>query len=236
MSWNGELGERLFERQREVAVELARLKPNVVVAVGSGDIRAAKEANASIPIVMVNGGDAIGSGFVVSLARPGGNITGFSTLRPELSGKRLDILKEIVPQSLAHGRLRKHKQLGLRASVEEIELAAAVSGVKLQFLDIQSPKDFETAFQAATKVRAQAVLVRVPGPTLGARRAHFPELAAKNRLPAMYERAEECREVGGLMSYGLNTYDSYRRAATYVDKILKGRQARRYASGAADKV
>ena len=84
---------------------------------------------------------------------------------------------------------------------KEIELAAAVSGVKLQFLDIQSPKDFETAFQAATKVRAQAVLVRVPGPTLGARRAHFPELAVKNRLPAMYERAEDV-EVGGLMSYG----------------------------------
>ena len=104
---------------------------------------------------------------------------------------------------------------------KEIELAAAVSGVKLQFLDIQSPKDFETAFQAATKVRAQAVLVRVPGPTLGARRAHFPELAAKNRLPAMYERAEDV-EVGGLMSYRPEHLRLYRRAATYVDKILKG--------------
>ena len=215
------LGERLLERQREVAVELARLKPDVVVAVGSGDIRAAKEANAAIPIVMVNGGDAVGSGFVASLARPGGNITGLSTLRPELSGKRLDILKEIVPNLSRMAVFASTNSSDYAQVSKEIELAAAVSGVKLQFLDIQSPKDFETAFQAATKGRAQAVLVRVPGPTLGTRRAHFPELAAKNRLPAMYERAEDV-EVGGLMSYGLNTYDSYRRAATYVDKILKG--------------
>ena len=100
-------------------------------------------------------------------------------------------------------------------------MAAGVSGVKLQFVDIQSPKDFATAFQAATKVRAQAVLVRVPGPILGARRTHFPELAVRNRLPAMYRTGRRCRSRGA-MSYGLNSYDSYRRAATYVDKILKG--------------
>ena len=215
------LGERLFERQRQVAVELARLKPHVVVAVGSGDIRAAKEANTSIPIVMVNGGDAVGSGFVASLARPEGNITGLSTLRPELSGKRLDILKEIVPNLSRMAVFASTNSSDYAQVSKEIELAAAVSGVKLQFLDIQSPKDFETAFQAAAKVRAEAVLVRVPGPTLGARRAPFLELAVKNRLPAMYERAEIV-ELGGLMSYGLNSYDSYRRAATYVDKILKG--------------
>ena len=214
------IGRATIRAQRQVAVELARLKPHVVVAVGSGDIRAAKEANTSIPIVMVNGGDAVGSGFVASLARPEGNITGLSTLRPELSGKRLDILKEIVPNLSRMAVFASTNSSDYAQVSKEIELAAAVSGVKLQFLDIQSPKDFETAFQAAAKVRAEAVLVRVPGPTLGARRAPFLELAVKNRLPAMYERAEIV-ELGGLMSYGLNSYDSYRRAATYVDKILK---------------
>ena len=144
---------------------------------------------------MVNGGDPVGSGFVASLARPGGNITGLSTLRPELSGKRFDILKEVVPNLSRVAVFASTNSSDYGQVSKEIELATAVFGVKLQFLDIQSPKDFETAFQAATKVRAEAVLVRVPGPTLGARRAHFPELAAKNRLPAMYERAEDV-EVG----------------------------------------
>ena len=201
----------------------SRLKVDVIVAGGSGDIRAAKEASTTIPIVMISGGDAVGSGLVASLARPGGNITGLATLRPELSGKRLELLKEIVPgvsrvavfvssTSADHGQLLK-----------ELDLAAGALGVKLQSLDIQSPKDFESAFRDAAKGRAKAVLVRVPGPILSPHRTKVAQLAVKSRLPVIYESAEEV-EAGGLMSYGLNTNDSYRRAATYVDKILKGRK------------
>ena len=209
------------DRQRAMAAELARLKVEVIVAVGTGDIRAAKEASATVPIVMVSGGDAVGSGLVASLARPGGNITGLATLRPELSGKRLELLKEIVPKLsrvalFASSNSADHAQLS-----KEVEIAAGAFGVKLQSLDILTPKDFETAFRDAAKGRAEAVLVRVPGPILTPRRRDVAELAVKNRLPAIYENSEEV-EAGGLMSYGPNANERYRRAATYVDKILKG--------------
>ena len=209
------------DRQRPLAAELARLNVDVIVAVGSGDIRAAKEASATIPIVMISGGDAVGSGLVASLARPGGNITGLATLRPELSGKRLELLKEINPKLsrvavFVSARSADHGQL-----LKELDLASGTLGVKLQSLDIQSPEDFESAFRDAAKGRAEAVLVRVPGSILFAHRTKVLQLAVKGRLPAIYESAEEV-EAGGLMSYGLNTNDSYRRAATYVDKILKG--------------
>jgi putative ABC transport system substrate-binding protein len=211
------------DNQRALATELARLKVDVIVAVGTGDIRAAKEASSTIPIVMVSGGDAVGSGLVASLARPGGNITGLATLRPELSGKRLELLKEIVPglgrvAVFVSSNSSDHTQL-----LKELDLAAGAFGVKLQPLDIQSPKDFESAFRDAAKGRAEAVLVRVPGPILSPYRTKVAQLAAKIRLPVIYESAVEV-EAGGLMSYGLNTNDLYRRAAAYVDKILKGRK------------
>ena len=214
-------GEGKRDRQRAVAAELACLNVDVIVAVGSGDIRAAREATATIPIVMINGGDAVGSGFVASLARPGGNVTGLSTLRPELMGKRLELLKEIVPKLsrvavFASSNSRDYEQV-----LKELELAAGAFGVKLQSLNILSPKDIETAFQAAGKGRAEAVLVRVPGPILSPHRTEVAEFAVKSRLPAIYESAEVV-EVGGLMSYGLSTTDRYRRVAAYVDKILKG--------------
>ena len=209
------------DRQRAMAAELARLKVEVIVAVGTGDIRAAKEASATVPIVMVSGGDAVGSGLVASLARPGGNITGLATLRPELSGKRMELLTEIIPRLsrvavFASSNSADHAQLS-----KEVEIAAGAFGVKLQSLDILTPKDFETAFRDAAKGRAEAVLVRVPGPILTPRRRDVAELAVKNRLPAIYENSEEV-EAGGLMSYGPNANERYRRAATYVDKILKG--------------
>ena len=222
MEWRLWDGKR--DRQRAMAAELARLKVDVIVAVGSGDIRASKEATATIPIVMISGGDAVGSGLVASLARPGGNITGLATLRPELSGKRLELLKEIVPRIsrvavLVSAMSSDHAQL-----LKELDLAAGAFGVKLQSLDIQSPRDFDSAFRDAAKGRAEAVLVRVPGPILSPQRTKAAQLAVKSRLPAIYESAEEV-EAGGLMSYGLNINDSYRRAATYVDKILKGAKA-----------
>ena len=209
------------ERQRALVAELLRLKVDIIVAVGGGDVGIAKEATATIPIVMVQGGDPVGSGFVASLARPGGNITGLATLRPELSGKRLELLKEVAPKLsrvalFASSASPEHAQV-----LKEAELAAGTLAVKLQFLDIRSPKDFETSFQAALKARAEAILVRVRGPILSPYRKEFAELAVKNRLPVIYEGAEEV-EAGGLMSYGVNFLDLYRRAATYVDKILKG--------------
>jgi ABC-type uncharacterized transport system substrate-binding protein len=219
IEWRSSEGNR--ERQRALVAELLRLKVDVIVAVGAGDISIAKEATAAIPIVMVQGGDPVRSGFVTSLARPGGNITGLATLRPELSGKRLELLKEVVP-SLSRVALFASSASPDHGQVfKEAELAASVLGVKLQSLDIRSPKDFETSFQAALKGRAEAILVRVRGPILSPHRKEFAELAVKSGLPAIYEGIEEV-EAGGLMSYGVNFTELYRRAATYVDKILKG--------------
>jgi putative tryptophan/tyrosine transport system substrate-binding protein len=221
IEWPSSEGNR--DRQRALVAELVGLKVDVIVAVGAGDVRIAKDATATIPIVMVQGGDPVGSGFVASLARPGGNITGLATLRPELSGKRLELLTEIVPKLsrvalFASSASPDHAQV-----LKEAELAAGALGVKLQSLDIRSPKDFETSFQAALKGRAEAVLVRVRGPILSPNRTQFTEHAVKSRLPAIYEGVEEV-EAGGLMSYGVSFPDLYRRAAVYVDKILKGRK------------
>src|SRR6266576_6434490 len=132
------------DRQRPLAAELVRLKVDVIVAVGSGDIRAAKEASATIPIVMISGGDAVGSGFVASLARPGGNITGLATLRPELSGKRLELLKEIVPRLSRVAVFVNSTSQDYAQVSKELDLAAGPLGVKLQYLDILNPKDVET--------------------------------------------------------------------------------------------
>jgi putative ABC transport system substrate-binding protein len=214
-------GERNRDRQRALAAELVRLKVALIVAGGSGDIRAAKEATSTIPIVMVNSGDAVGSGFVASLARPGGNITGLATLRPELSGKRLELLKEIVPRLTRVAYIATSGSGDQTQIVKELEVAAKPLAVRLHHLEIHGPKDFESAFQAAAKERAEAILFRVAGPIISPHRKAVADLAIKSRLPAMYEDAQEV-EAGGLLSYGVNDLDLYRRAATYVDKILKG--------------
>jgi putative ABC transport system substrate-binding protein len=198
-----------------------RLKVDVIVTVGSGDTRAAKEATATIPIVMIQAGDPVGSGFVASLARPGGNITGLANFRPELSGKRLELLKEIVPKLSRVAIFLGPTSADYVQVLKELDLAAGPLGMKLQHLDIRSPKDFEIAFQTAAKGRADAVLVRVPGPIISPHRTEVAVLASKHRLPVIYDRKEEV-EAGGLMSYGVSVADLHRRAATYVDKILKG--------------
>ena len=178
--------EGKLDRNPALAAELVRLKVDVIVAAGSGEIRAAKEATNEIPIIMVRGGDPVASGFVGSLARPGGNVTGLATLRPELSGKRLELLKEIVPK-LSRVAVFASSTSGDHTLVtKEIELAAERLGVKIQHFDIRK-LDPETLFREAVTARVEAVLFRVPGPFLNPRRTQFAALAQKSRLPVIYE-------------------------------------------------
>jgi putative ABC transport system substrate-binding protein len=204
-----------------LAAELVRLKVDVIVTGGAGATRPAKEATSTIPIVMAQDTDPVGNGFVASLARPGGNITGLATFYPELSGKRLEILKEIIPRLSIVAVLTTSTSQASRQSLKETELAAGALGVKLQYLDVVDLKDIETAFRTAGKRRADAVLVMVEGPATNSHRKEFADLAANSRLPAIYSRREYV-EAGALMSYGVSIDDMDRRAATYVDKILRG--------------
>jgi putative tryptophan/tyrosine transport system substrate-binding protein len=164
--------------------------------------------------------DPVGTGFVTSLARPGGNITGLSTLSPEISGKQLELLKEIVPKLSRVAVFGTSTNPGNAQSLKETELAAGAFKVQLQYLDVIDPKDIEAAFRAASKGRADAVLVLVSS-VLNSQRTRVVDLAVKSQLPAIYPFVEFL-EVGGLMTYGTNFADLWRRAATYVDKILKG--------------
>ena len=210
--------EGKLDRLPALAAELVRLKVDVIIAGSPQATRSAKQATSTIPIVMAFDDDPVRQGFVTSLARPGGNVTGLATLAPEISGKQLEILKEIVPNLSRVAVLSNISANTLFRG--EVESPAAAFGVKLQYLDVANPKDFETAFRAASKGHAQAVLV-LPGPVINAQRKQIAELTAKNRLPAIFP-SPEYLDVGGLMSYGASVADSYHRAATYVDKILKG--------------
>jgi len=212
--------EGKLDRLPALVAELVRLKVEVIITGGPQATRAAKEATSTIPIVMANVGDPVGEGFVASLARPGGNITGLSALAPELSGKRLEILREVVPKFYRVAVLGTATGPSNAQALREIELAARAFGVKVQYLDVQNLKDIDTAFRAASKERADAVIT-LGGGILVSQRAQIVELAAKNRLPAIYHQGRFA-EDGGLMYYGVNLLDLNRRAATYVDKILKG--------------
>jgi putative ABC transport system substrate-binding protein len=210
------------DRARMLATELVRLKVDVIVTTGSGATRAAKEATSTIPIVMAQDPDPVGNGFVASLARPGGNITGLSNLGPELSGKRLELLKEVIPGLTRVAVFGTSTFPGNAQILRETELAAGALMVQLQYIDVLDPKDIETAFRAASKGRAEAVLV-LAGGVFTSRRTQLAALAVKSRLPAIYY-ATEFVEDGGLMTYGANRAELHRRAAIYVDKILKGRK------------
>jgi putative tryptophan/tyrosine transport system substrate-binding protein len=212
--------EGKLDRLRELAAELVRLKLDVIVTAGPTVTRAVKEATVTIPIVMAFDTDPVGNGFVASLGRPGGNITGLSALSPEISGKQLELLKETVPGLSRVAVLGNSNEPANPQSLREIELAAGAFGVKLQYLDVLGPKDIETVFRAASKGRADAVLV-LPSAVLNFQRKQIADLAVKSRLPAIYYTPEWV-EDGGLMSYGVSSTDLYRRAAIYVDKILKG--------------
>jgi putative tryptophan/tyrosine transport system substrate-binding protein len=212
--------EGKLDRLPALAAELVRLKVDIIVSAGPTVTRAAKKANITIPIVMGFDDDPVGSGFIVSLARPGGNITGLSTLSPGLSGKQLELLNEIVPRLLRVAVIGSSTHPGTAQSLKEMELAAPAFGVQIQYLEVQRPKDIETVFGEARKGRADAVLV-LTSVTTNSHRKQIVELASKQRLPAIYYTAEWV-EAGGLLTYGASFPDLFRRAAVYVDKILKG--------------
>jgi putative ABC transport system substrate-binding protein len=212
--------EGKIDRLHALVAELVRLKAEVIVTSGPTVTHAAKEATKTLPIVFTQEGDPVASGFVASFARPAGNITGLSTFGPELSGKRLELLKEIVPRLsrvavLGTSSIESHA----RFSKQHQSIAGALR-LQLQYLDVLSSKDIETAFRAATKGHADALLV-LAGPVLTPQRTQVVELAAKSGLPAIYNFSAFV-DAGGLMTYGVSQSDLSRRAATYVDKILKG--------------
>jgi putative ABC transport system substrate-binding protein len=209
--------EGKVDRLSELATELVRIKINVIVAVRAPAIRAAKQATAVIPILMLGPGDPIAEGFVASLARPGGNITGLSSFSTELNGKRLELLKEVVPKIT---RVAVISGQPSHPGLKDAEAAARSLRLQLQPLVMASASDLESIFEAAITGRAEGFIL-LPGPYTESHRKRLIDLARKNRLPAMYE-AREFVHLGGLMSYGVNLADLFRRAATYVDKILKG--------------
>jgi len=212
--------EGQLNHMNELAAELVRLKVDVIVTIGPAATRPAKEATHAIPIVMGVDDDPVGNGFVASLARPGGNITGLASLAPEIGGKQLELLKEIVPRLSRVAVLGTSTQPGNAQSLREAEVAAGALAVKLQYLDVLSPKDIEPVFRTASNGRAEAVLV-LRASVFFSHRKQIVDLAAKRQLPAMYYTTEYVEE-GGLMTYGVSITDLFRRAATYVDKILKG--------------
>jgi putative ABC transport system substrate-binding protein len=212
--------EGKFDRLPDLAAELVRLKVDLILTGGPQATRPAKKATATIPIVMAFDSDPVGNGFVASLARPGGNVTGLSALSPEISGKQLELLKEIVPKLSRVAVLGNSAEPANAPALRETEVAAGAFGVQLQYLDLLGPKDIETAFRAANKGRAEAALV-LTSPIIFSQRTQVVDLAAKSRLPAIYWSPEFVEE-GGLMTYSVSFTDFFRRAATYVDKILKG--------------
>jgi putative ABC transport system substrate-binding protein len=207
-----------LDRSRELAAELVRLKVEVIVTGGPAATRSAKDATTAIPIVMAQDSDPVGNGFVATLARPGGNITGLSALYTEINGKRLELLKEIVPRLSRVAVYGSSSEPGHARARRETQLAAEVLAVQLQYLDVRGPADLETAFRAANQGRADAVLMLF-GPIFSLHQ--LATLAIKSRLPVMTASIEAV-QAGGLVSYGVNVTDLVRRAAFFVDKILKG--------------
>jgi putative tryptophan/tyrosine transport system substrate-binding protein len=220
IDWRSAEGK--FDRLPALAAELVRLRVDIIVSAGPAPTRALKDATTTIPIVFAQEGDPVADGLVATLARPGGNITGLSGLAPELSRKRLELLKEIIPRLSRVLVFRTSTQPGNAQMLKELDLAAGALKVKLEYLDVLDPKYIETAFQTAVKGRAEAVLMMVAGAVTGGHRKEIVELAVKNRLPVIYA-SPGMVDSGGLMSYGVNINDLDGRAATYVDKILKGR-------------
>jgi putative ABC transport system substrate-binding protein len=215
--------EGSLDRLPELAMELVRLKPDVIVSSSNPAIIALQRATQSIPIVMTVVGDPVGAGFVSSLARPGGNITGLSNIAEQLSGKRLELLKEIRPKIVRIAVLRNPTIPTHTVLWNETEAVATAMAIKLMPADFRAAGEFEGLFGAIVRARMEALIV-LPDPIVLASRAQLAELASTNRLPAIYPFAEFV-DAGGLMAYGPSNFDMWRRGAQFVDKILKGRRA-----------
>ena len=209
-----------LDRLPALTAELLRLNVDLVVTAGPAVTRPVKEATNTIPIVMAFDSDPVGSGFVASLARPGGNITGLASLSPELTGKRLELLKETVPKLLRVAVLGNPGNRATALNFKEAEVAAQAYGLQVQSLEVRGPDDLDSAFSLMIKGRADALLP-LGDSIIVFHRERIISFVAKNRLPSMYGD-KAWVEAGGLMSYGPDILDSFRRAATYVDKILKG--------------
>jgi ABC-type uncharacterized transport system substrate-binding protein len=208
------------DRLRDLAADLVRLKVDIIVTAVTSDAVAAKTATSVIPIVMASAGDPVATGLVESLARPGGNITGLSQMVPELVGKRLELLREIAPKLSHMAVLWNPQDRSSTLSWKEIQLPARQAGVQLHSLEVRNPSDFPKAFGDATAARAGALAI-MPDPVFVTNLKRIADLAQKHRLPSIFH-LREFADAGGLMTYGIDRSDMFRRAATYVDKILKG--------------
>ena len=210
------------DRLPDLAVELVRLKVDVIVAVSTLDALAAQRATRTIPVVMALSSDPVGTRLVASLARPGGNITGLAVMSPELNGKRLELLKEAFPRLSRVAVLWNAANPDKALEFERMQVTARSLAVKLQSLAVRGPNDFQSVFRAAVREHAGALLT-LSDSLINSYLSRIADLAAKSRLPAMHEQREFV-EAGGLMSYGPSLPDQWRRAAAYVDKILRGRK------------
>ena len=213
--------EGKLDRLPDLAAELVALKVDIIVALNPPSARAAKNATKTIPIVMRSTDDPVTTGLVESLARPGGNITGLTSMATDLIGKRLEILKEAIPRTSQVAVLRNPTVPDAPIKWQEVETAGRALKLQIHSVEVSGANDFEGAFKAATKHRDQALMV-LRSPLIVNNQTKIAELAIKSRLPAMYDD-HEFVDAGGLMSYGTDLADLHRRAATYVDKILKGR-------------
>ena len=213
-------GNGEFERLPALAAELVQLKVDVIGAETSPSVVAARHATPTIPIVMPVSSDPVGDGLVASLAHPGGNITGLSMMAPELGEKRLQLLRETFPEaSRAVAVLWNPAYAGMRARFEEAKVAAPKLGLTARSVEVRDTRELDVAFEAIVREHPEALVLSDPFTT--SQRARIVEFAAEHRLPAIYESSDFV-DVGGLMSFGPNISDLYRRAAAYVDKILKG--------------
>jgi putative tryptophan/tyrosine transport system substrate-binding protein len=208
------------DRLPVLASELVQLKVDVIVTGTTPAIQAAKNTTSAIPIVMAEVADPVAVGFVASFARPGGNITGLTTLSPDLDGKRLELLKEILPNVTRVAFIWDSANSANRIRFKEVQSAAQALAITLQSLEVRNPTELASAFEAVIRERPGALMV--PNPTVLAYGRQIADFAAKNRLPLVYDTREHAEKAGGLMAYGPNFADLLRRAATYVDKILKG--------------
>jgi putative ABC transport system substrate-binding protein len=212
--------EGRHDRLPDLAADLVRLKVDVIVTTATSDAQAAQKATRAIPIVMVAGGDPVASGLVESLARPGGNVTGLSQMLQELAGKRLELLKEMVPKLSRVAVLWNPQSASATLYWKENQQPARQLGIQLHSLEVRSPTELDEAFESATRARAGALAI-LPDPVISTNLKRIVDFAAKSRLPSVYQ-SSDFADAGGLVTYGPDRADLFRRAAIYVDKILKG--------------